>query len=113
MKLSEAIIEGSKNTAQNTNGKFFGKNRKECCVLGAAFLGANLPKIRNNDEYQIVEQLEKAFSITYKKKAGPCPIKNCSFPQNLPLWWMMVHLNDFHKFTRKNIAEYVMTFEEE
>jgi hypothetical protein len=113
MKLSEAIREGIKkdgvqifghlwqfegeietNLWGNSNPTYdLRKNLTGCCTIGAALLGVERPRA---DPWEV-------FPIL--KEITDCP-KSCDVVMNA-FGAIIVHLNDNHKWTREEIADWL------
>lgn len=107
MKLSEAIRLGAMLKPQG-HGLLHVNGRT--CALGAAY-----DAVGHLDEHSYGWRgLERDFPILLSLLKAPCPIPTCQSP----FWrdgqretWAIPHLNDYHRWTREQIADWVETIE--
>jgi hypothetical protein len=103
MELSEAIEMGSMLGKQVFGG--YGSEYTGTCALGAAALAAGL---RRGDGTPLLAKLDKIFPILNKGVESPC----CCFDgQKHSIACIIPHLNDYHEWTREQIARWVRSFE--
>lgn len=101
MLLSDAIIEGSKLKPQG-RGQLEADGKT--CAIGAAIEGAgyqcHFGPVSTDVFPQLLRRVEK-----------PC---KCAIPTDeLTLYCVVTHLNDFHRWTREACAGWVMTVEKQ
>jgi len=97
MKLSDAILLGSLLRPQGFWRLWDGKTS---CALGAAYEAAGF-----FPELPVKEVLDAMFPLL--RASRRCPY--CSYFE--PVESVLTHLNDMHKVTREQIAEWVATIE--
>lgn len=101
MRLSEAIRLGSMMKPQ-AFGNFYGPERESSCALGAAFDACGMEVFGPDTKFDGPFGLEY-FEDEYEIIA--CPV--CGIAE----WPTIGHLNDFHRWTREAIADWVETIE--
>ena len=110
MDFVEAVRLGCEKTTK-VRGLFHFSNREitGACVLGAAFLGAEL-QIGNNLEFigtsEVASKLREMFPVL-NAASMPCPAERCGCMMLMTPTVLAVHLNDFHRWDRISIAEYI------
>lgn len=103
--LSECITKGIAMRPKRATGiHFAGNDRSD--VLGAAYQGFTGDEIVHN--YQVDGVLERNFPLL--KKTVDCP--ECGERKRNNLKAIIVHLNDKHRWKRKNTARFVRSVEE-
>lgn len=105
MRLSEAIRIGAKLRPQTTAGEYI-EPHGGSCALGAAY-----EAIADGDdvlEDVCDDELEEAFPILRDSEPSvACP--SCANTVHMSPMGLIVHLNDTHKWTREQIADWVET----
>jgi hypothetical protein len=99
MKLSEAILLGSTLAPQGF-WRFMNSDGHTCAV-GAALqaVGAELSDVSSWEQFPILNTV----GIT-------CP--ECGRkPSRHPMYYLVSHINDYHRWSREKIAEWVATVE--
>lgn len=117
--LSEAIRAGAKLAAQGSLMTYIRSSEGEriCGLGGAAWAISGSPVKRLVETIAILSQI-----YPYVKEENSCPIlgsfypgwietKECAF-NNFPLWKIITHLNDDHRWTMEQIADWVEIIEE-
>jgi hypothetical protein len=103
MKLSEAIRLNGMTKPQGVGGASLSSLSAPCAIGGALqSIGRQLTDGFVQDNYS---RFKKAWSWT--KRDGRCPA--CSSPQ--PIFAVIYHLNDIHRWNREQIAAWVETVE--
>jgi len=97
MRLSEAIRLGA-TMGQQIFGRFI--RGKDSCAWGAAYLAIGKAKA---DAYHNPEWED----IAIKMGRARCPVEGCPMGHFMGI----THLNDGHRWTREQIADYVELFE--
>jgi hypothetical protein len=107
MKFSEAMRLGAMQGPQ-VYGKLYAlATPGSSCAMGAVLIACGNP-------YPLPRALREATSVPIKA----CPIGNCpTGPEffvyndglitNPTVWGMVVHLNNIHRWTREQIADYI------
>lgn len=108
MKLSEAIRLGSMIRPQGF-GRYW-PDGKTSCALGAAFeaggLRDHIEQAYNSDVTGLLPPIWATFLD------GPQQCPRCSWAnEKIPTLSVITHLNDDHKWTREQIADWVATIE--
>jgi hypothetical protein len=104
MRLSEAIRLGAMLGAQTMGALTRGGTSS--CALGAAYLAAGLLTAKRSS-VKIHIAVRTFPAIVAPVHACPC----CSFRDLVDLGDVVVHLNDFHMWSREKIADWVATIE--
>lgn len=116
MRLCDAIREGAKKRPQAFE-EYFDEDNTELseeaeptlcsCALGAAFEGVNVgPGVECNSG-----TLRKLFPVL-KRDGVECPVEVCEERfADAPLINVVAHLNDYHRWQREEIADWVEQFE--
>lgn len=99
MKLWEAMLKGAKMGPQ-TFSMFHRFKDNGSCALGAAALGSAF-------EYG---QFRDVFPAVEMQTVSPCPCLRVSNRNNVGD--IVIHLNDWHRWSREAIAEWVKTIED-
>ena len=112
MKLSEAIRLGAMLSPQGYDGDVDGETR---CALAAACDAVGIKGIpgRSYSRDRLVvnyREVEKRFPITSNLTTCPCHECNVS-GKRMIIVTIVWHLNDFHRRTREQIADWVETVE--
>ena len=115
MKLSEAIRLGAMLRPQGFEsfGLDLGNGQRVTCALGAAAEAIGSQSLTwqfyavNNRE--VAEDLDAVFGEILNARHRRCPVKGCR-TRRIPAG-VIVHLNDGHRWTREQIAEWVETIE--
>jgi hypothetical protein len=99
--LAQAIRRGVQRRPEQSFGEYY-RGRHASCALGAAYEGLyRLPEeaagIHPKDLWHYYECLD--FTIKW------CPGADCR--KHLPLAALIVHLNDVHRWTREQIADWL------
>lgn len=111
MRLSEAIREGSKNTTQ-CFGSLYGNGGlgKEACALGAAMSAVN-NVVQWDDFGQLPnhcpEGCDDVAVLDWHEAQSTCWER----PKAVVVWNVISHLNDAHRWTREQIADWVQAQE--
>lgn len=110
MRLSEAMRKGAKVTSQ-TFGILWGSlfadsdgntNNGSSCALGVALIGAT-PQL--NHMYSTTCSMLWPWTETQK---ATCPDEKCkNMQENWPIANVVIHLNDHHRWTREEIADWL------
>lgn len=113
-KISELIREGVKKDGRQIFGHYFEYESAQdgglirtniipierritgCCVMGAIMIAADTPRGRGFDFERNYPEFHKFCTTT------DCPI--CPFKSGVTVG--LVHLNDDHRWTREQIADY-------
>jgi len=99
-ELAEFIRAGSQRGPQCFGSYFDEKGGS--CALGAVYEGVyHLPRTHGK---LIPDHLERLFRCL-DEMTKRCPHENCN--KRLPLAPMIVHLNDDHRWTREQIADWL------
>jgi len=99
-ELAEFIRAGSRRGPQCFGSYFDEKGGS--CALGAVYEGVyHLPRTHGK---LIPDHLERLFRCL-DEMTKRCPHENCN--KRLPLAPMIVHLNDDHRWTREQIADWL------
>jgi len=99
-ELAEFIRAGSQRGPQ-CFGSYFDE-KGGCCALGAVYEGVyHLPRTHGK---LIPDHLERLFRCL-DEMTKRCPHENCN--KRLPLAPMIVHLNDDHRWSREQIADWL------
>ena len=99
-ELADFIRAGSQRGPQ-CFGSYFDE-RGGSCALGAVYEGVyHLPRTHGK---LIPEHLERLFRCL-DEVTKRCPHENCN--KRLPLAPLIVHLNDDHRWTREQIADWL------
>lgn len=101
MKFSEAIRLGAMMKPQAFGKTFDGEGRT--CAVGAAYDAIG----KLTAPGFAIDQLNEVFPIIATLHKKSCPV--CSTDDFG--WWVIPHLNDEHKWTREQIAEWVEMIE--
>lgn len=107
IKLSTAIREGAKIRPQCFSDYFLKDDVGVLCscALGAAyetFHGGILDLHKMPDPFEIIAE----FGIDHEQYIYLCP-HNCDFGLEKSMQDLIAHLNDYHKWTREQIADHV------
>jgi hypothetical protein len=108
MKLSEAIRLGAMIRPQ-AFGEYQVMGRS--CALGAAMDALGIPVCDQSDFLDA--ELDQLFP-TCALKAQCCPVRDCHRELDPPerfIGSVVIHLNDHHRWTREQIADWVETVE--
>lgn len=113
LKLSEAIREGSKLRPQNFRGTYFSQeeDKVSSCAIAAAFEAIGRV---NGDTYfkggGLVPSLDEYFKAHIDHSIY-CPVEGCPCNEYGPEFEyagsLIVHINDYHKWTREAIADFI------
>jgi hypothetical protein len=110
MRLSEAIRLGSMIRPQAFGAAF--EDGKSCAIGAAADAVGLLNTTRNSaQEWSFFDVLARTSSSLGHKQEAACPA--CHTSETIWLPSIIVHLNDHHKWTREQIADWIDTFESE
>lgn len=120
MLLSEAIREGARLRPQTTEGDYFGRvDGVLCsCALGAAYEARDRRKepihrtpVEHLEGFAAGDIFDSVFPVV--KVQIKCPVMpECgAIKWPADLGWIVAHLNDDHKWTREQIADFVATVE--
>ena len=119
MKLSEAIREGSKLSKQAFGNLLRADGSGDRCALGAAYHAAGINMILTNGarfltgEVYIPQDASSPFQIFpifFKSVDLPCDCHSNNSGYNV--FGAVPHLNDYHRWSREAIAEWVETVED-
>jgi len=101
MKLSEAIRAGAKLRPQGFGSGLERKPGTSCATLaaGEAFLG-----VMCRDEVQAYKVIKNAGIDTCNIFLTKCPQCDSS---GFSLWCLCIHLNDTHRWSREEIADWL------
>ena len=103
IELAEAILTGIKRRPTQSFGSYFGPNGGSC-ALGAAYEAMyRLPV--DADGKRPTRDLDWFFDCL--DMVRPCPGEGCK--KRIFLAAILVHLNDDHRWTREQIAEWLST----
>ena len=113
MKLSEAIREGSKLRPQTVGKGYFWKDsdgQVYSCAAAAAYEGIGAT---NGDDYfrgkSNIPNLSDHFETTIDPMVL-CPEKEkCDYCEFEYAGSLVIHLNDYHEWTREAIADFMET----
>jgi len=111
MKLSEAMRIGASWSKQSF-GKL--KNDDGTCALGSAVEGCFGDKYKNILFHERIPGLFFVYFNEILKYEINCPYDNCIFKFdtfNKTLEVLIMHLNDTHKLTREQIADWIEKIE--
>lgn len=107
MRLSEAIRLGAMLKPQG----FSGIGKDASCALRAAADAAGIEPFDETDGFleEVVDymELQRRFPITRARVQAPC---SCA-DWGEEFYQAIYHMNDFHKWTREQIADWVQTIE--
>ena len=104
-QLAEAIRIGILHRPTQSFGEYY-KGRRSSCALGAAYEGLyRLPADAEGIRPQRLDRLFECLDFTIRRCPAGC-IKR------IPLGAMIVHLNDHHRWSREQIADWVLTLAE-
>lgn len=111
MMWSEAIRLGAAVTEKIT-GQMFSEDRTGTCAIGAGLIacGAQWRKTKNpyfHGKY-FMKLIERRGTLAKLKRipTGKCPVCICSPRRNL--YSAIAHLNDFHNWSREDIADWIV-----
>jgi hypothetical protein len=111
MNLSDAIRLGAMIRPQAFGDLFLDH---ESCAMGAAYEAAGLMDEHTERRLELVplqrwDDLTRATFPILKTKGVGCPM--CGHDDGLGLAFVISHLNDRHRWTREQIADWVETVE--
>ena len=99
-ELAHAIREGVKHRPEQSFGEYF-KGRQRSCALGAAYEG--IYRLPEDADGLRPKRLDRVFDCL-DGVVRRCP-EGCK--KRLPLGALIIHLNDFHHWSREQIAAWV------
>lgn len=113
MRLSEAIRLGSTLNRQGFGNfrVYGGVNGVRTCAIGAALAAIGVTELPN-----LISSEEEYRAIFYywpcmvTRQMISCPAAYCIYPKD-PLDVIIAHLNDLHRWTREQIADWVASIE--
>lgn len=98
MKLSEAILEGCKRYPRQEYKRLYYEDA--ACVVGAALAGIN----KATASYTLATaRMAQMWPDFMERNLVPCP--GCGIPAST--YSLLVHLNDSHRWSRENIAQWL------
>jgi hypothetical protein len=101
-ELAKAIREGVRHRPRQAFGEYF-KGRASSCALGAAYEGIyRMPREVEGFHPHRLDRLFECLDFSIMR----CPA-GCT--KRIPLGALIVHLNDYHEWTREQIADWVAT----
>ncbi len=101
-ELAHAIRIGAKRRPNQAFGEYY-RGIRSSCALGAAYEGVyRLPPDVNSLHPKRLDRFFECLEYTLRR----CPV-GCK--KTLSLAAIIVHLNDYHQWTREQIAEWVVT----
>lgn len=107
MKLSQAMRAGCRKSTRAW-AKYFDDNGGTCAI-GAALLGIGINKVSFDvaagEGIGPIEILAKAFPYSLVFKC--CPVDRCEISGAAILVALIVHLNDYHHWSRERIAGWI------
>lgn len=123
--FAEALKRGKKIFPKQNFGQWYYTNGADkACVLGTACVGAfGVGPIPDPTPYdgdgpltyddELVDfLLEEAYSWLWAERAS-CPVKGCCDNYEADtLYYLALHLNDTHKWSRERIGKFLAPFEE-
>jgi hypothetical protein len=107
MTLSDAIRAGSKRSEQS-HGILHSTNWRYACAVGAAFLGMEIHRRWPTWRCSCPEGIIMKF-WPWTAEMEACPQCGKKFFRGIPT--VIMHLNDFHRWSREAIAEWIATIE--
>lgn len=110
MKLSDAMSLGAMQGPQLFH-ELFNDDSGGTCAMGAALLGAGMLK-RWSIGIDGLDVIVEKFPVLSTETFCPgCGYKSAGGYELITLWYMIVHLNNCHHWTRERIASWVATVE--
>ena len=121
MTFNEAVREGCRLLPNQEFRKFFSIDNKGACVIGSAFEaimkshgGQTCCKYENYASFSISEKsfLTLIYHFPELELKSKCPIRKCQSlestrTENMNIFYVCHHLNDYHRWSREAIAEWV------